>query len=285
MSRELGDREVVRVVQSSQSGSVVVNCAEDGVASSEAAARARASGSLSSVLGPRATRISVTSYEEEATPPPGGIEKLCMIVDRFESDARRISRGSMLDAEGASSPTIGGGGGAGPATRQPHPRKASHQPARSPRLSPRPPLAGQRSHHDLMLLSPNSRAKGSGPVTSFVESVRKSSFSSKMAEIFDGDSPTGGGGFSVVSCAAAAAVSEVAATVAVNCTAATDDEDDEGEDDDRLIGGGGSEVTWRVASSISSSSSSASSADHASSMSKKGKPSPRLRGWIDNRVA
>merc|ERR1712117_832527 len=132
-----------------------------------------------------------------------------MIVDRFESDARRISRGSMLDAEGASSPSTGGGGGGGPATRQPHPRKASHQPARSPRLSPRPPLAGQRSHHDLMLLSPNSRAKGSGPVTSFVESVRKSSFSSKMAEIFDGDSPTGGGGggFSVVSCAAAAAVS------------------------------------------------------------------------------
>ena len=274
---------MVRVVQSSQSGSVVVNCAEDGVATSEAAARARASGSLSSVLGPRATRISVTSYEEEATPPPGGIEKLCMIVDRFESDARRISRGSMLDAEGASSPsTGGGGGGGGPATRQPHPRKASHQPARSPRLSPRPPLAGQRSHHDLMLLSPNSRAKGSGPVTSFVESVRKSSFSSKMAEIFDGDSPSGGGGFSVVSCAAAAAVSEVAATVAVNCTAATDDEDD-GEDD-RLIGGGGgdgggSEVTWRVASSISSSSSSSSAcADHVSSMSKLRNPSPKLRG-------
>ena len=267
MSREVEDREVVHVVQS-QSGSVVVTCAEDEAASSEAA-RARASGSLTSLFGPRATRISVTSYEEEATPPPGGIEKLCMIVDRFESDARRISRGSMLDAaEGASSPTGGGGAGGGPATRQPHPRKASHQPARSPRLSPRPPLAGQRSHHDLMLLGPN-RSKGS-PMTSFVESVRKSSFSSKMAEIFDGDSPSGvgvgGGGFSVVSCAAAAAVSEVAATVAVNCTAATDDEDD-GEDD-RLIGGGGGEVTWRVASSISSSSTSSSSADHVSSMSK-----------------
>ena len=279
MSRELENREeVVRVVQS-HSGSVIVTCAEDeaaaagAMAASEAAAKSRASSGLSSVLGPRATRISVTSYEDDGASPPGGIEKLCMIVDRFESDARRISRGSMLEPEDAavSSPR--------------HPaRKASHQPARSPRLSPRPLLSGQRSHHDLMLLSPSgNKSKNSSSVTSFVESVRKSSFSSKMAEIFDGDSPSGGGGisgFSVVSCAAAAAVSEVAATVAVNCTAATDDESDgggEGEDgsgEDQLIGVG-SEVTWGVSSSISSSSSS--SADRASSISKPRSLSLRLR--------
>ena len=90
---EFEDREeVVHVVQS-QSGSVVVTCAEDEPASEAAAAKSRAANSLSSVLGPRATRISVTAFEDDG--PPGGIEKLCMIVDRFETDARRISRGSM----------------------------------------------------------------------------------------------------------------------------------------------------------------------------------------------
>ena len=257
---------MVHVVQS-QSGSVVVTCAEDEGAMASEAARSRAANSLSSVLGPRATRISVTAFEDDG--PPGGIEKLCMIVDRFETDARRISRGSMPEKteDGAAS-----------SRNHHHPRKASHQPARSPRLSPRPQLSGQRSHNDLMLLSPGLSANKSknSSMTSFVESVRKSSFSSKMAEIFDGDSPSGGGGggggFSVVSCAAAAAVSEVAATVAVNCTAATDDEGDEDEEDDQLIGG--SEVTWRVSSSISSSSS---SADRVSSISKPRPLSLRLR--------
>ena len=263
---------MVHVVQS-QSGSVVVTCAEDEAAlavASEAAAKSRAANSLSSVLGPRATRISVTAFEDDG--PPGGIEKLCMIVDRFETDARRISRGSMPEE------TEDGAAPSSSRNHHNHPRKASHQPARSPRLSPRPQLSGQRSHNDLMLLSPGlSAAAAAGAnksknssMTSFVESVRKSSFSSKMAEIFDGDSPSGGGGggggggFSVVSCAAAAAVSEVAATVAVNCTAATDDEGDADEEDDQLIGG--SEVTWRVSSSISSSSS---SADRVSSISKQ----------------
>ena len=261
---------MVHVVQS-QSGSVVVTCAEDeaaAVASEAAAAKSRAANSLSSVLGPRATRISVTAFEDDG--PPGGIEKLCMIVDRFETDARRISRGSMPETEDGAAPSS--------SRHHHHPRKASHQPARSPRLSPRPQLSGQRSHNDLMLLSPGLSANKSknSSMTSFVESVRKSSFSSKMAEIFDGDSPSGGGGggggFSVVSCAAAAAVSEVAATVAVNCTAATDDEGDEDEEDDQLIGG--SEVTWRVSSSISSSSS---SADRVSSISKQRPLSLRLR--------
>ena len=103
-----------------------------------------------------------------------------MIVDRFESDARRISRGSMLDKDED-----------GAVSRQHHPRKASHQPPRSPRLLPKHGLlsSGQRSHNDLMLLSPGfSSANKSSKKTSFVESVRKSSFSSKMAEIFDGDS-------------------------------------------------------------------------------------------------
>ena len=133
MSREFEDRrEVVHVVQ--QSGRVVVTRAEDEAVASDAAATASASkwppsdlevasksrtaaaaNSLSSILGPRATRISVTSYEDDnvaegggsaifrepgsnfpGTHSAGGIEKLCMIVDRFECDARRISRGSML---------------------------------------------------------------------------------------------------------------------------------------------------------------------------------------------
>ena len=53
---EFEDREeVVHVVQS-QSGSVVVTCDEDEGALASEAARSRAANSLSSVLGPRATR-------------------------------------------------------------------------------------------------------------------------------------------------------------------------------------------------------------------------------------
>jgi hypothetical protein len=204
---------------------------------------AEAANSLSSILGPRAskeesfgsrqsctTKISVTSNDDvDHVPVPGsGIAGLCMIVDRFETDVRRVSRGSMLlpgeeQENNAKDHRL--------ALQR---RKASHQP--QPRSLPPPQQSRQRSHNDLMLLSP---AKSS--VTNFVESVRKSSFSSKMAEILDGDFNAGGGhssravsGFSV-SCAAAAAVSEAAATVVVKCSGSDDDEEN----------GGGKEVSWR----------------------------------------
>ena len=257
-SSELG-RAGQRVVVTCAAAAAAAPDSDDGgtadAASASSRSKPKASG-LSSVAlgGPRATRISVTAFDDGAavSRDPGGIQKLCMIVDRFESDARRISRGSMGEGELQPPPPPS-------PSQQPRSqaRKASHQPTRSPRHRALAATAAQqRSHNDLMLLSPSG--KTASTVTSFVESVRKSSFSSKMAEIFDGDSPSGGGGFSVVSCAAAAAVSEVAATVAVNCTAATDDEDDEGEDEGGDLE---SEVTWRVSTSSSS------AVDHVSSTS------------------
>ncbi len=180
----------------------------------------------------------------------GGVEQLCMIVDRFETDVRKVSRGSALLP---TDPGMKPASSLSSLTSSPM-RKASHQPRR-PRhhLSLAAAESRQRSHNDLLLLSPTS-AKST--VSSFVDSVRKSSFSSKMAEILDGDFHGSGGGARSrassgiaadlsVSVAAAAAVSEAAATV-VKCSVSEDASKSGGSNEDELM----EEVSWRLVSGL-----------------------------------